>query len=342
VEFLLRAGARWRYGGRVSRAVSVLALLCGVAMPVLAARNPLVVVDRRAAGRGASVVLMLSNAVVPVSKGSGVDAGVVSVAFDVAAAGTRGALAAPAGAFDGTSGWVAVTDGHARYRNRSTSAAVRSTLVREGARIRLAGGNPGDALLDALATGSPSGPVFVSYRVANGAQTIALCVTYRSCTYRPLNGGGFRFGCDDPEADPRCRGVPNVCGNAVREPGESCEGGAYCTASCTFPNLSPGCCQAEMSCHPADGYAHYFYLMQACGGFNGDTPVQGGICTSGTCEQRAFDTVPLCCQLAGSCSDGTASSTSGLWSYRNICYGAQGGEVVPAATCGPTGVCEPG
>jgi len=33
---------------------------------------------------------------------------------------------------------------------------------------------------------------------------------------------------------------------------------------------------------------------------------------------------------------------SRLWSFRYNCDGAQAGQTIPAAVCGPTGTCEPG
>ena len=322
------------------------AVLLALAATPASAASRLTIVDRRATGGGATIAWTVPAGVVPISKGAGIDPGAITASLRMGVGGADGGVAAPAGAFDGTSGWLASTATRARYRDTRGGAAVRSTTIREGAKIVLKGGNPGDTLLDALAAGPPNGAVFVSYRVANGATTLHHCVVYQSCAHRALAGGGFRLVCDDAEADALCQAVPSGCGNGVREVGEPCDGGAYCTSECTFPSASPGCCQGETSCRPADGFVLYFSLYSYCGPVglpDAQTPAPGGICSAaGTCDVPPIEPVPLCCQLAGTCSAETSTNTSDLWSFRNVCIGALGGTVVHAATCGAGGTCEPG
>lgn len=328
--------------GRVLFAAVLVAL---TVMPAPAASR-LTVVDRRATGRGATIAWTLPAGVVPISKGAGVDAGAIGASLRIGADGATGSVTAPEGVFDGTSGWLASTTTRARYRDTRAGAAVRSTVVREGAKIVLKGGSPGDGLLDVFAGGPPGDPVFVSFQVTNGALTLHHCVAYRSCTHRTLAGGGFRLVCDGAEADALCQAVPSGCGNGVRETGEPCDGGAYCTPDCTFPSPSPGCCQAQASCRAADGFVLYFSLYSYCGPAglpDAQAPVPGGICSaSGTCDVLPVQPVPFCCQVGGACSGETAADTGDLWNFRNVCVGSQGGTVVPAAVCGAGGTCEPG
>jgi hypothetical protein len=182
------------------------------------------------------------------------------------------------------------------------------------------------------------------------------CVVHPACTYVPFGGGAFRLDCKAAVADPTCGGtvvtttsttsstaIPGPCGDGVRNVGESCDGGAYCTASCTFPSPSPGCCQEEVSCRPADDFILFFHLYSYCGGSSFEAAVRGGVCSAGgTCELVSFEPSPICCQLADSCSGGMTSGTNGLWNFRKTCDGARFGTTVHAAVCGPTGTCRPG
>jgi hypothetical protein len=66
--------------------------------------------------------------------------------------------------------------------------------------------------------------------IADGCGGTLDCGT---CTLPQTCGGGGR---------PNVCG-PTVCGNGIREVGEQCDGGAYCTAYCYLLSLAPGCCQ---------------------------------------------------------------------------------------------------
>jgi len=341
------------------------ALVVVAALPVLAGDRLGI---RLPANGDPALTWTVGDGVVPISKGSGTDPNALSVRFEITAAGATSELVAAAGA----AGWPAVSAARARFRDRSAGAPVRATVIREGRKIKFSSRNPG-LVIAALSAGPPTEPVSVRYRVSNGAEQIDHCVTYPACTYVPFGDGAFRLDCRDAVADSTCGGtvvtttsttsipststtsVPTTsttsstaisgpCGDGVRNVGESCDGGAYCTAGCTFPSASPGCCQdTEASCRSADGFILFFNLYSFCGGSSFDAAVRGGICSaSGTCEVLSFDPSPICCQLAGSCSGGMTSSTSGLWNFRNVCEGAQGGTTVPAAVCGPTGTCQPG
>lgn len=132
----------------------------------------------------------------------------------------------------------------------------------------------------------------------------------------------------------------SVCGNGIREPGEQCDGGPACS-DCT--QSIPSCCSAPDQCVAAPLFSLNFYLMQYCSAvFPSSTPIQGGICApDGSCAPAAIAPVPVCCQLADSCYEITQTTTAGLWTFQNVCRGAQSGTFQIAATCGPAGLCIP-
>src|SRR5262249_22588544 len=131
--------------------------------------------------------------------------------------------------------------------------------------------------------------------------------------------------------------------------GEQCDGGAYCTASCTFPSLAPGCCQdgSTPGCADASGFSLNFNMHQFCLSLGWATNVPGGVCSqAGTCDFIGFQAVPLCCE---SNTDGTSSqddiggSPYALCHFFTLCEGIPlaSYHTAPAATCGPAEPCVP-
>ena len=136
---------------------------------------------------------------------------------------------------------------------------------------------------------------------------------------------------------------PNAfCGDGYRDPGEQCDGGPACTLDCVQD--IPSCCSTATQCQAAPLFSLNFYLMQFCQSQLGvdASGIWGGICApDGSCAAAAIDPVPMCCQLVGSCNGNVVTSTAGLWSFQNVCRGAQSGTHVINAVCGPAGVCLP-
>jgi len=130
--------------------------------------------------------------------------------------------------------------------------------------------------------------------------------------------------------------------------GEQCDGGAYCTASCNFPSIDPGCCQGGIpGCAAALGFPFISTMQGYCLDHGYTTAVPGGVCSGGgTCDILPLQPVPLCCRsiLDGTCSnDGIVSDTGQLWRFSNACYGSDlAHQTIAPATCSPAGICIPG
>jgi hypothetical protein len=140
---------------------------------------------------------------------------------------------------------------------------------------------------------------------------------------------------------PLCIVATPVCGNGVREPGEQCDGGPACTASCT--QTIPNCCQSVGACIAAPGFSLHNDVMLYCS-FQapGSTVEAGAVCQAdGSCAYLPINPIPMCCQFAGTCTQGAAASTADLWNFHNACQGGNVGTTVPTATCGTSGSCLP-
>jgi hypothetical protein len=315
---------------------------CATALVVLActasaavATDLLVVTDRRAHGGTASVEGKLRAGVVPISKGATTDTATIAARLDVSAGGVQGAVVAPAGAFDGTAGWTDNTATQARYR--SPSSSVRRTAIVTARSITLAGASLGDPLLDALAGGAASGPVYAAYSVNDAGEVIRHCVRFDagSCSRRVMaHGLTSRVRCRNPVADPDCVAVAVPCNDTQDPPPSTC-----------YPAFPPDCCQSQNACVDAPSFSLNRYLFFYCSSVaGGSTPVVGGVCNAatGTCDvQTIAPPTPVCCQLIGSCYDDTAASTAALWGFRNYCTGGQNGTTYGGAACGAAGECVP-
>ena len=142
-------------------------------------------------------------------------------------------------------------------------------------------------------------------------------------------------GCDAP-----------VCGNGVVETGEGCDGGPYCSATCT--PAPPNCCAGSGECHAAPPYITQV-LATYCSTFNTPSstnlPVFGAVCqANGSCQVQPITSVSVCCNRPSGCFGGTATDTYQLYYIRAQCYGQgsgpNSGDIVFPASC-VAGTCVP-
>jgi len=145
-----------------------------------------------------------------------------------------------------------------------------------------------------------------------------------------------------PPPAPTPTPVPG-CGNGVTDPGERCDGGPYCDASCAFafPDL---CCSFAPVCVALDDIAGADQCF-----LSGGTPRVGTRCVStdpecepgspcpGACTPSTFPPTSFCCDTGGSCTASTLSDTEGLAALLMQC----GPGAVTEGAC-VAGSCVPG
>ena len=169
----------------------------------------LIVVDKLAAAGKAKAVFVSKDGAI--TKGGGTDAGQIAVDFTMAYAGTSvaGAFALPAGASDGTSGWLVNKDTVAKFVNKSAPAGAtqaKVAVVKPGKLLRLVAKGTGDTPLDILAAGPPPAGVLTSYCVTNGGDETCHCSEFPTCTWKSIAGDtGAKLVCKGGVADPSCR-----------------------------------------------------------------------------------------------------------------------------------------
>lgn len=105
--------------------------------------------------------------------------------------------------------------------------------------------------------------------------------------------------------------APDGCGNGAVDPGEQCDGGSCCSASCQFVDNGTSCVDAN-----------------AC---NGAETCQAGVCTAGT---------PLVCNDGNICTDDSCNPATGCVATPNTAPCSDGsactvGDVCAAGTCNP-------
>ena len=138
------------------------------------------------------------------------------------------------------------------------------------------------------------------------------------------------------------------CGNDVVEPGEQCDGQAFCTTACQF-SLPTVCCGQSGFCIEGE----FPFLAETC--FANEVPyVLGAVCApddlsctpesgcTGSCEpETTFPATHLCCAAPSGCTEAVVADTVELWQFfLQGCLQASGSFVV--GTCAQGDTCTPG
>jgi hypothetical protein len=120
-----------------------------------------------------------------------------------------------------------------------------------------------------------------------------------------------------------------VCGNGTVEAGEACDGGACCTASCTFVAMGTSCRASAGACDVAE----------VCTGASATCPADGFAAVGTTCRASVG-----ACDVAETCTGTAACPADAAQPAGTACGGAPSGlcdaQDVCSGTVGATAVCE--
>jgi hypothetical protein len=173
----------------------------------------LIVVDKLTAASKAKLVYVSKDQAAGITKGTGTDVEQIAVQFDVVYGNgsAAGAFTLPAGASDGTAGWLVNKATVAKYVNKSAPGGptqAKVAVIKPGKLLKLVGKGLGDEPLDILGAGDPAGPVQTAYCVTNGAEEHCHCSEFTGCAWKSIAGGtGAKLVCKAGTGDAGCSAV---------------------------------------------------------------------------------------------------------------------------------------
>jgi YVTN family beta-propeller protein/cysteine-rich repeat protein len=186
----------------------------GCATRVGVTATKLIVVDKTAIAGSAKFVFVAKDQSGAITKGAGTTVGDIAVELDVAYTdgSATGAFVIPAGASDGTAGWLVNKETVAKYVNRSAPGGPTETkvaVIKPGKLVKLVGKGLGDTPLDILGAGEPTaqaaGEVVTAYRVTNGGEETCHCSAFAECAYKSIAAGtGAKLVCKGGVPDGDC------------------------------------------------------------------------------------------------------------------------------------------
>ena len=178
----------------------------------------LIVVDKLAAAGKAKLVYVSKDQAAGITKGGGTDVGQIDVRFDASydAGSVAGSFTLPAGASDGTSGWLVNKDTVAKYVNKSAPSGptqAKVAVIKPGKLLKLVGKGLGDQPFDILAGGAPAGGVRTQYCVTNGGEEHCHCSRFTGCAWTAIAGDtGAKLVCKTGTGDATCGGPAGPTG----------------------------------------------------------------------------------------------------------------------------------
>jgi hypothetical protein len=164
----------------------------------------LIVVDKLSAASKAKVVYVSKDQAAGITKGSATDVDTISVEFSATSGSALGSFTLPAGASDGTSGWLVNKTTVAKYVNKLAPAGpseAKVAVIKPDKLLKIVGRGLGDVPFDILNAGAPAGSVSTSYDVTNGGLLFRHCSAFTGCSYKLIAGDtGAKLVCKDGAA----------------------------------------------------------------------------------------------------------------------------------------------
>ncbi|MCW5889815.1 MAG: hypothetical protein KIT14_04620 [bacterium] len=280
------------------RVVALLTVLAGLlsaatsgAANVPIAGGKLTVVSKGAAGK-AKVVFVVKDAAV--AKGPGRDPARIAATLDVAYDGAKGVFRMPQGA-----GWILNGPRVAKYVNKAApeDGAVKSSLLKPGALLKIVAGSLGDTPLDVAA--APTGSVLVATTIVNDGEETRLCTRFTGCRHKVSPDGRQRkLVCTLGTGDPDCPAALQACPAAPPPAGGSYPG---CTTSVPSGETCTLVC--------ADGYTKLGVTDPAC--FDGSFTGADTSCEPATCAPLDLPAIASDCVTAPTGSECTVGCAPG-------------------------------
>lgn len=271
----------------------------------------LIVVDKLAGAGKAKTVYVSKDQAAGITKGASTDPTQITVRFDVVYGNgsAAGAFTLPAGASNGTDGWLVNKTTVAKYVNKDAPSGptqAKVGVVKPGKLLKLVGKGLGDEPLDIFGVGDPGAEgVQTAYCVTNGGEETCHCSAFTGCAYKLIaDETGAKLVCKTGAADPACVAAPvsTVTTTTTTIPPGGCLGDADCASGQV---CSDGTCMTDLECLQPFEPTQQLALDIFGAGLDED----GNFEPTPTCG----DTNPLCCPggtPASSCGPLHAQLTS--------------------------------